>query len=228
MLDCFFNEIWKLRYTEMLETRENFLNMFSDDKKAIWFIKQYFDTHKSFILEWVYLKTDIERAQSTALSKIFVKKRDKKEKSIAFLDWVNSFKITNILLEEVKRKKIDVLKIIITPELWLAFQRIIKRDVVWNWKKKTKELDVVVKFRLEEAFHLLELFTLPALKEKNTYMIDATKNTDHKLTRNQIIDTLISLDNNTDLLLAEERWKEFDRHLETYNALLMDHFEWLL
>jgi len=66
-------------------------------------------------------------------------------------------------------------------------------------------MDVAVKFRLEEAFHLLETFTLPALKEKGIYMIDTTHTTVHQLTREQIIDALISIDLNTDILLKEKK-----------------------
>lgn len=224
ILDCFFKEIWIKRYNEMLENKDNFLEMFSDDNKATSFILQYLNTHESFKYDWVYLKTDLERELSKALSSLYVNGREKWTITTTFLDWVNSFKIADMISNEIWNNKLKIAKIIITPNLWLAFQRIVKRDVKWNGKKKTKPLDIVTRFRLEEAIHLLENFTLPAIQDKDAYMYDFTHKTDHDLSLDEMKSVQKSIIKSSWDLFNENRWDDFDEYLLSYVTLLIKHF----
>jgi len=224
ILDCFFKEIWIKRYNEMLENTDNFLEMFSDDEKAVDFVKNILNTHESFEYEWAYLKTDIERELSKAMSSLYVRGREEWSNTNILLDWVNSFKIADILVEEMSNNRLNVNKILIKPKLWLSFQRIIKRDVIWNGKKKTKPIDVVTKFRLEEAIHLFENFTIPALYDKDAYMIDFTEKTDYQLTLKQKKEVIMSLIKSSWILFNEKKWEKFDEYLISYAWLLIEHF----
>lgn len=94
MLDWFFKEIWSFRRTKMLRNMSNFINMFSDDEKALNFIKKYIDTYKWFEFNNVYLKRPEERA---ALSIFKVNERKKDDKSVIILDWLNSHQIADSL-----------------------------------------------------------------------------------------------------------------------------------
>ncbi len=223
ILDCFFKEIWTRRYNEMLENSQNFLEMFSDDEKAVEFVRNILHNHEAFQYEWAYLKTDIERELSRAMSSLYVRWREEWSNTTILLDWVNSFNIADIVSTEIWENRLNVIKILITPRLWYSFQRIVKRDVIWNGKKKTKDLDVVTKFRLEEAIHLFDNFTIPALFDKDAYMIDYTQKTDHELTLQQKKDVKISLIKNWWILFSENKWEIFDDYLESYITLLIEH-----
>lgn len=222
ILDCFFKEIWTKRYTEMLENSQNFLEMFSDDDKAVDFVRNILHNHEPFQYDWVYLKTDIERELSKAMSSLYVRWREEWTNTTIVLDWVNSFKIVDVLLDQIWYNKLNIAKIIIEPKLWLSFQRIIKRDWIWNGKKKTKSFDQITMFRLEESYHLFENFTIPALYDDKAYMIDFTDKTDHELTLQQKKDVITSLIKSSSKLLEQNRWEHFDDYLISYVWLLID------
>jgi len=223
-LDCFFKEIWPNRYTIMLENLENFVAMFSDEPRAKDFVKKVINTIESFLYEWVYLKTDKEREQAKSLSSLMVNWRNEWTKLVTMLDWVNSFNIANLLVAEILDIKLNVLKVIIEPNLGLAFQRLIKRDVIWNWKKKTKPLDTVTEFRLREWFFLFESFTLPALYDKDSYMLDYTHKTNYELSKDQRTDAIRSIIKSWAKLYSEKKWEDFDSYLTSYISLLIEHF----
>lgn len=223
-LDCFFKEIWIKRYNEMLENKDNFLSMFSDEDRALDFIQQVINNKNSFSYDWVYLKTDKEREQSKALSSLHVNWREDNSNVAMLLDWVNSFLITDKLRGLISDTNLNVLKIIIEPNLWLSFQRIIKRDVVWNGKKKTKDMDTVTEFRLREWIHLFENYTIPALFDSSAYMIKYTDKTDHELTLQQRYDVRKSIIKSSNKLLEENKWQYFEEYIINYVSLLMEHF----
>lgn len=226
MLDCFFKEIWALRRTDMLRSMSNFIDMFSDDEKAIAFIQNYLDTHKSFEFDKVYLKTDAERVANAAMSKLKIMWKEDSKGSLVFIDWVNS----HIISDELKKRddSLEVIKLMVFPRLELAFQRIIRRDHVWSETKTWKPIKDVVKFRLQEAFYLFKAFTVPAMNQDNVNMVDFTPNTVHDLTREEIREVIYCLEESKDELLEEGLWKSFDKYLDDYVDILLDHFNYLL
>lgn len=226
MLDAFFKEIWALRRTEMLSSMSNFIDMFSDDEKAIAFISKYLKTYDSFEQKNVYLKTDKERAASAALSKLSISWKKNTSWSLIFIDWVNAHMISDSLYE--KDDSLEVIKLMVYPRLELAFQRIIRRDHVWSQTKEWKPIKEVVQFRLKEAFYLFKAFTAPALSQDNINMIDFTPNTVNDLSKDEIIETLKCLNECKDELLAEDLWYNFDKYLIDYTELLLTHFNYLL
>jgi hypothetical protein len=77
---------------------------------------------------------------------------------------------------------------------------------------------------LEEWIHLLENFTLPALRDKNSYMINFTHKTDLILPNDYNKEVIKSIIKTSWDLLKENRWSHFDDYLLSYVELLLQHF----
>lgn len=229
MLDAFFKEIWVKRRSEMLQSMENFIEMFSDDGKAISFMRQYLESSNEFEFDKpVYLKTDEERQANAALSRFKVIWKDTSKGSLMLIDWVNAFQLTDDLVSQMQNIALDVIKMMVYPRLEMAFQRIIRRDHVGSKTKTWKPIKDIVKFRLKEPFYLFSKFTLPAINQEWIYMIDFTPHTDHKLTKSEILEVIRSLEECRDELWNENYWDEFNAYLVDYVDLLLVHFKYMI
>ncbi len=223
MLDWFFKEIGKLRRTEMLRSMDNFIEMFSDDKKALAFVERYIDTYKWFDFDNVYLKRAEERAAWAAMSTFRVRKREKNSKSIIILDWLNSHNLANRLVKKDTKEAINVIKVMIFPRLERTFARLVKRDSINSNDWKT--IKDVVSFRIKELFYVFNTFTLKSLNQKDINLFDFSRETDQSLTKEHMQEVILALEETNDELLEEWLWEDFDRYLYDITNHMIDYFE---
>lgn len=228
-LDAFFKAIWQMRRGEMLISLNDFLDLFYDDKKALNFLKQYLENSQWFDFEEkVYLKTALERAQGEALSILRVNPRKKKDKSLIMLDWLNAHTMADDLQKAdfTDDDALNVIKMMILPRLELSFSRLVKRDSVLS--NDWKEIAEVVRFRLKELFYVFNQFTLPSLMRDDLIYVDMTEQTDYKLTKDEIAETITALKTCRDELLDDTSLTSmdwFERYLMDYVDHLLAYFE---
>jgi hypothetical protein len=223
MLDWFFKEIWALRRTEMLRSMDNFLTMFSDDKKALAFIERYIDTYEWFDFDNIYLKRAEERAAWAANSIFRVRKREKKDNSVIILDGLNSHKIADKLAKKDTKEAINVIKVMIFPRLERTFARLVKRDSINS--NDDKSIKNVVSFRLKELFYVFNAFTLPSLMQDDIHLFDFSRDTDQSLTKEHMQEVIFALQESAEELLSEHLWTEFDKYIYDIVNHMVAYFE---
>lgn len=225
-LDYFFKWLWTLRHNEMLESSEKFLELFSDDDKALEFISKYLSTKTKFEFEEIYTSRQKEKDLGKPLGKFVVNKKVA-DNSLVILDWVHSFLFADELVSKWIYLENDITKLMVLPRLDLAFQRIIKRDHII----KGKDLATIIRFRLIESFFLFKEFFLKSINQENIVFVDFSPLNDYELdidVINKVIDLLVTIREellNNYPLVNNSQKIDFEIYLNDYVDLLLASFE---
>ena len=124
-LDMFFNAIWCPRYKEMLADNETFLEMFSNNERAIAFILKCINSKENFSEEDVYLKYELDRLQCEARWTVNVNINTNVKQNLFFLDAVHWWPIIDAIekqVNEIEHTVDNYLKLII-HNFFLAIYR---------------------------------------------------------------------------------------------------------
>lgn len=225
-LDWFFSAIGDSKYWNiLLKDRKSFEQNYADNIKILKYFSKFLRNNEAFSEFWIYSKGLGEREKEQWAWEIIVPKRPKKNKKFVLVDWVNSHHIIR-MYEDILLNKIKINKVLIKPDLFRAFCRIMIRDIIWTEKKPWRwieNLDKIVKFRLVETFYILD-FILDSFEKKDFTMFNYShpfSNIENKDFINKIIE---SLNKNRDILLETDLFPELKKFVEQYSEFLIDRF----
>ncbi len=218
--DLFFPDIWfldeekweKIRYSSnpwgMLYNKKNFEKLNSDIKRQADIINRIISIREGFQVKDLYWKTSWERTSWIKTTWLDIKDRPKNSELLVLIDWVDSCSVLNELPEIIWDTKLQILKVLLKPELHLSAENYLFRDIFWrnsNWPE-LRDTDSLINFRIKSFSLESDTYVLPALwQTKDTKLIDYTKyNIKPNLPIDYVKNTLMpSLIKNKDLFLEE-------------------------
>jgi len=201
--------------SSLVKVKENSLIIDSNDNEIEQQVRHYLQWNNSNLFHWLHYIGDVEDAFSRAISTLYKWNRVEQNGMTTFIQWVNSFTVADWIKSQIKDRQLAVLKILITPDFWHAFENSID---VW-------QLDKSVKLMLEGWMDIFEKYILPALRDKDVCMTEFANNTINNLNNKQINEVIDSLMTNMIELSKEHRWDEhFREYLLSYISVLTRYF----